>query len=150
MKKTVIHSAACHIYPGEYVPLTEEMALKGHRNPFHKRKVNRSPSIISELTDSYKIEIIIPGFKREDFLICVDENILSVRVPHQHAAMHKRIRMSSKLPEPNYEFCDRYIVLPENVDADFVSAEYKEGILCFYLPKANQVVRKLHTRIIVY
>ena len=42
------------------------------------------------------------------------------------------------------------IILPKNVERDFVKAEYKDGILSIYLPKSNSPVQQEHTDVIVY
>ena len=55
-----------------------------------------------------------------------------------------------QLQEFNYECFDRHIILPDNADPEFMSAEYTAGILRLYVAKAKQPAKNLHTRIVVY
>ena len=50
----------------------------------------------------------------------------------------------------NYDCFERLITLPMNAEAEFVSAEYKSGILCMHVPKTDHPSKNMHTRIVVY
>lgn len=148
MANIVLHRSDYSIYPGDYVPLIKEEQIREELKHPHKGKMLFPPANITELADSFKIEIAIPGVKREDILIRADENVLSVYVLHKECPMHDQ--ESIQLHEFNYECFERHIILQDNADAEFVSAEYKEGILLLYVPKTKQPAKNLHTSIVVY
>ena len=106
------------------------------------------PVNVIEYKDSFQVEVAIPGIKREEFMIHANRNILSVCV------LHKECNITSdgniQLHEFNYECFDRNIVLPKTADTEFMSAEYREGILYLNMPKSTGVAKNLHTRIVVY
>jgi HSP20 family protein len=148
MENKVINNNGCSSYPGTYVPLMREEEMRKELKRSQEGKRLLPPVNIAELSDCFKVEVAIPGVKREDFLIQADGNILSVFVLHKDCGCHESEWF--KLHEFNYECFDRPIILPGNADAEFTCAEYKEGILHLYVPKTNQPVKNLHTRIVVY
>jgi HSP20 family protein len=147
MKNTIPYQAACSIYPGQYMPLLNEKTRAGLKHMHECDNVFLYISL-TELPGSFKVEVAIPGVERDEFLVTTDDNILSVCV------IHKKIIEGGSRKAPsqgfNYECFDRTIILPENVDVDFISAEYKAGILCIHVPKTRQPVKNLHSEIIVY
>jgi HSP20 family protein len=52
--------------------------------------------------------------------------------------------------EFNYDCFEHQFLLPEDVDADTISAEYKSGILSLYLSKTGKPEDESVHRVIVY
>jgi len=136
------------IYPGEYVPLLNKEEIKEELKQSHQGETVQPPVNLTELNNSFTLEIAIPGVKREEFLIYIDENILSVGVLHERCRGHKS--ESFHLHEFNYSCFDRHINLPANVDSQFVRAEYAAGILHLDMPKTRQPEKKDHIPVVVY
>jgi HSP20 family protein len=135
MKNNIFHNSDGLIYPGVFVPLLKEKELQKELKKSQKSKTVLPAVNVTELKDSFKVEVSIPGVKREDFLILADENILSVCAIHKDCGLQKGEK--SKRHEFNHECFDRHIILPDNADADFISAEYAAGILYLHVPKTN-------------
>ncbi|UEG50143.1 Hsp20/alpha crystallin family protein [Ferruginibacter lapsinanis] len=148
MNNLALHLSTNSIYPGEFIPLFSEEEIRNELNRSVKEDIVYPPVNMLELRDSFEIEVALPGIKREELLINCDDNILSVCVIHKEQGSQRAGNF--QLHEFNYECFDRHIILPENVDAEFVNAEYKEGILHLRLPKTDQPSKKPHTRIVVY
>lgn len=146
MKFSKLYKRPYSIYPGEYVPFVNEEEIKKLVRKTHKKKINHPPVNITELADLFKIEISIPGLRREEFLVQAMENVLHIYAVHKH----RNVQGNSRQKEFNYECCDSKITLPENVDTDFISAEYKAGILRLFIPKAKHFRKNLRANIIVY
>jgi HSP20 family protein len=77
----------------------------------------------------------LPGIRKSDLQIQVKGN--TVRITGRkaieygdNAALHRRERSAGGF--------DRAISLPVEVDADNVKAEYRDGILALYLPRAER------------
>jgi HSP20 family protein len=138
----------CSVYPGEYIPLIKAEELAEELKKQREGTAVQPLINIREKADCFHIDLAIPGLKREDFFITVNDNILSIAVLHKECG---KIRQNSfQLHEFNYECFNRHIILPENADAEFVSAEYKEGVLRLYVPKADRPAKNPHARIVVY
>lgn len=107
------------------------------------------PSVnITESGDCYKIEIALPGVDRESFLVYAEKNVLSVYAVQHHQKIGDPEKF--RLHEFSCNCFERHIELPGDADTEFVSAEYKEGVLRIYVPKAPEQSIVQHTRIVVY
>jgi HSP20 family protein len=136
MQNDLLYSTGSSVYPGEYVPLFNENDLKKTIKHSTKNKTNNPPVNIKELMDFYKIELAVPGVKRENIVLNSYGNILSLSVIHNEFN-----------PDRDY---NRKIVLPDNAEPIFVSAEYKSGILHLYIPKSTHPLKWTNTKIAVY
>ena len=146
MNNNASYNSGDLIYPGEYIPLFKENNFSGY---VAGNKKNIFPVNIEELGSCYKIELSVPGAKRENFLINSYGNVVSVSVIHDDCELVNQ--ESFQLREFNYAGCfNRKIVLPDNADFLFVSAEYKSGILRLYVPKSNHPLKWINTKIAIY
>lgn len=148
MKQLSPKEPDCSIYPGEYVPFLNEKEVKEAINRTDKRDIIQPAVNITEQTDSYKIEVVIPGVKRDELLIYANGNILSICAINKEK-VNSTLR-NLQVQEFSYKWFDRHILIPENADTTFISAGYKSGILTLHLPKASRPINNPHTRIIVY
>jgi HSP20 family protein len=139
------------VYPGEFSPQErlEHIADELDELIGEDDSTVTEPLInVSELADCFKIEVSVPGVNREDFYIKAFNNLLSLTVFRTRLVPSgKRQPVAS---DPSSECFHRHIILPENVDADFVRAEYRDGVLCMYLPKDGNTITQSPSRIVVY
>jgi len=136
------------VYPGEYVPLFNKEELKKELKKPHEGIVVQPFVNVSEQENYCKIEVAIPGLQREDFFINIDDNILSIAVLHKKE--HFEAEEKFQLHEFNFECFRRHIILPDNVEKDFVRAEYNEGILVMYLLKTKYPSKSAPMQVMVY
>lgn len=148
MKQSFNRKADCSIYPGEYVPFLNEKEVKEAINRIDKRDIIQPAVNITEQTESYKIEVLIPGVEREDLLIYVNGNILSICAVNSEK-INSSLRQQ-QVQEFNYRWFNRHILMPEDADTTFISAEYRSGIVVLHIPKGAKPISNPHTRIIVY
>ena len=141
-----LYTSDCSVYPGEFVPLIKDEDLK--KELYHALTGSTPPPVnLTEFRDSMMVEVAIPGAKREDFVVHANKNEVSV------CLLNKRSSPSSKnyaLHEFNYGCFERHITLPENVDPEFIHAEYASGMLRLFIPKTRQPLKNTDTRIVVY
>jgi len=84
--------------------------------------------------DDFIIITEIPGVKKSDLDVQVKGRTLrlsgrkSVAFPEK-AAVHRRERLAGSF--------DRAVTLPVEIDPDGVKAEYRDGILALFLPRAE-------------
>jgi HSP20 family protein len=100
-----------------------------------------SPSVdISETADSFIVRAELPGMKKDDIELEVENNVLAIRGE----------RKFEKTDEgENYHFMERSygsfyrsFTLPKNVDSETIGAEYKDGMLIVTIPKKEEVKPK--------
>ena len=85
--------------------------------------------------DDFVVITEIPGIRKADLDVQVKGNTIrlagtkSVNVPEK-ASLHRRERQGGRF--------DRAVTLPVEIDVDGVKAEYRDGILALYLPRAQR------------
>ena len=136
------------VYPGEYTPLLDTAELIEDLRRPHEQLTAQPLINISEQPDCFKIEVTIPGFKRENFFVNIENNVLSIVAMHNTYISGEEWKF--KQHEPNRESFDHHIILPENIDPEFVSAEYLAGVLTIYLLKTIYKSKNTLTQVIVY
>ena len=91
---------------------------------------------IREDEDSYVIEVAAPGYKKSDFNIELNDNILSISVEKEESGEKENDNYTRR--EFNYQSFKRSFSLPEEVDADSITANYKNGILTIKIKKQEE------------
>lgn len=89
----------------------------------------------------YAIELIVPGYRKEDIQIEVLENLLSIS--------SKKLPQEQLQPEKKYTYREFYyqdfkrsFSLTEELNTDGISAKYEEGILTVSIPKKEALPSK--------
>ena len=134
MYNDIVYTNNCS-YPGEYVPLLKKEQFDREVGIFHEGERLVPPVNISELPDAYKVDVAIPGIRREELLVHIEGNVLFIRVLHKETGL--TAVPTFQLHEFNYVCFERHIDLPANADSAFMSAEYKAGILQVIIPKTT-------------
>lgn len=88
----------------------------------------------SETEKGYQLEVAIPGFKKEDLTIHLDNNILTISSEHKEEHEEKEGKKITR-KEFNYTSFQRSFELPEHVNKEEINASYVDGILKLHLPK---------------
>lgn len=105
-------------------------------NTGFERKCGCVPATnIMEKDNSYMIELAVPGMKKDDFKLEMENNILSV-------VFEKK---EEEKPEGEYlqrefhmEEFTRSFTLPETADSENIKARYDNGILVITIPKMEK------------
>lgn len=83
--------------------------------------------------DTFKIEIDLPGVKKEDIDLQIEENILTIKAVRK---MKNEVNKDDYyLCESNFGIISRSFVLPEGIDTSKVDAKYEDGRLYVTLEK---------------
>ncbi|MDC6352526.1 Hsp20/alpha crystallin family protein [Zeaxanthinibacter sp. PT1] len=102
---------------------------------------NSFPAVnIKENEKDFELELAIPGQKKEDFNIEVDNNVLSISMETKNEEETKEANYTRR--EFSYRSFKRAFTLPETVDEDKINADYSDGILRFTLPKKEEALPK--------
>ena len=88
---------------------------------------------VKEEKDSYLIDMAVPGMKKEDFKIDMDQGVLTISASMEDRKEEKTPEY--KRQEFSYRNFKRSFWLPENVAADKIAAHYEDGLLKLTLPK---------------
>ncbi|MEO5789153.1 MAG: Hsp20/alpha crystallin family protein [Gelidibacter sp.] len=102
---------------------------------------------IKENSDEFYLEIAVPGMKKSDFNIDLDNKILSISSETKEEHEEKKDNYTRR--EFGYSSFKRTFTLPDTIEADKIKAEYKDGILTVHLPKREEAKEKPAKRISV-
>ncbi|MDM1073918.1 Hsp20/alpha crystallin family protein [Empedobacter brevis] len=123
-----------------YFPFRFENAMRPKFETFVNSQ-NQFPAVnIKENEDSFEILFAAPGFKKEDFEIEIEENILKVSSEIKETEDIKEEKFSRR--EFNFTSFKRAFTLPETIDEDKIEASYVDGILKLSLPKKEEALPK--------
>jgi HSP20 family protein len=95
---------------------------------------------IVEDNQNYVIKAEIPGVKKEDIKVGVQDDVLTVS-GHRHYEKEEKDKKFHRI-ERSYGSFARSFTLPEDSDGEKVSAEFKDGMLKVLLPKTERVKPK--------
>jgi HSP20 family protein len=95
---------------------------------------------IRETADSYWVEMAVPGMKKSDFHIDLDNQLLSISTEVKQEEENKEENYTRR--EFGYSSFRRTFTLPESVDDSKINASYNDGILSIHLPKKEEARQK--------
>lgn len=105
--------------------------------PTYANTVNFQPSCdIKETKDHYLVSFDMPGVKKEDIKIELQNNQLVISGERQYE-MKEEDGEATLRHERAYGKFERTFVLPTTVSADKIEAHYENGVLNVALPKAE-------------
>jgi HSP20 family protein len=85
--------------------------------------------------DDFVVLAELPAVQKSDLEIQVKENTIRIAGTKR---LHYPEKSSSHRRERKGGSFDRTIAVPVQIDADNVKAEYRDGILALYLPRAER------------
>ena len=104
--------------------------------------LNRSHSVPSvnslENNDSFEIDLAVPGMKKEDFTIELNDKVLVISSETSNTIENDKMRLN----EFNFSSFQRSFRVPDSVDHEKIKANYKNGILKIKLPKRKESISK--------
>ncbi|MCH4554079.1 MULTISPECIES: Hsp20/alpha crystallin family protein [Aestuariibaculum] len=86
--------------------------------------------------DHFTIEMAVPGLKKSDFDINMDNNVLSIGVASKVENKNENERYTRR--EFGYSSFKRTFTIPDSVNTEGIKAEYNDGILKIHLPKKEE------------
>ena len=104
---------------------------------FERKERNLMKTDIKEHKDKYTVEIDLPGFKKEDIELSLNNGYLNI-----HAKVEKKEDKEDEGKflhrERFYGECSRSFYIGDEVKEDDIKAEFKNGILQIDVPKKEE------------
>jgi HSP20 family protein len=95
---------------------------------------------IQENDNEFHLELAVPGMKKSDFKIDVDNNVLTISSEERTEDESTEANYTRR--EFYYNNFRRSFTLPETVDSDKIAAEYTDGVLAILIPKKEEAKPK--------
>lgn len=135
-------------YPGVYQPPSYNWT-KVMQHLKEAPSMRSKPAVaICESPRFYCIELKVPGFSKEDFIVTIEAGKLHIY--GLSAACNAGEQSGHQLQDTGYDCFEHSLELPKYIDSDFVRAEYNAGVLRFVFPKIDYEHTCTVSRIIVY
>lgn len=90
--------------------------------------------------EEYIVEMAVPGLKKSDFDISLDNQMLSISA--ELSTKNEDTNENYTRREFGYSSFKRSFTLPETVETDKIKAMYENGILKVFLPKRDEAKKK--------
>jgi len=88
---------------------------------------------VSETPEEYRIDAELPGVKKEDVELSVENRVLTLRGERREKKEEKDKKFHRV--ESTYGSFMRSFTLPDDADGDKVAADYKDGLLSVRVPR---------------
>jgi len=112
-------------------------------NPERKGSV---PVNVKETEKSYLLEVVAPGFEKNDFKVNLDQDLLTISAEKKSEAKAENEKQVRR--EYNFRSFKRSFTLDEKIDATNIEASYVNGVLILNLPK-KEAVKASATEIVI-
>lgn len=96
------------------------------------------PAEVVESDDEIRFEVELPGFRREDLDITLENNVLTISGEKKARREEGRKDSDYRLYERRYGRYQRSFTVPPTVRSDQCEAHYEDGVLSVRLPKAEE------------
>jgi len=115
-----------------------EWPVYDRRNGFEKW--TGVPVNIRETNDAYQLEVVAPGFDKNDFKVNVENNLLTIEA-EKEAVKEETTDKQEKWVRNEYRFKSfkRSFTLDEKIQTAEIAAKYENGVLLLNLPKKAEV-----------
>ncbi|KYG66402.1 hypothetical protein AZI86_04950 [Bdellovibrio bacteriovorus] len=121
------------------VDLFDEMErmFADFQNSWDQQPAQRSftPAVdVSESAEHYLMTVDLPGFKKDDIKIEMNDNVLTISGERRRETTVDEEKKTHRF-ERSYGSFTRSFSLPTTVSGDKIEANYEDGVLSLYLPK---------------
>ena len=107
------------------------------KDDFETKAQGFVPVNVKETKEAYQLDVVAPGFDKNDFNINLEKNILTVSAERKTEAENKTEKQIRR--EYNYQSFKRSFTIDEKVDAEKIDAKYVNGVLTLNLPRKEEV-----------
>ena len=96
-----------------------------------------TPVNVKETENDYVLEVVAPGFQKDDFKINLDNNTLTISADKKEETENNNEKFIRK--EFKQQSFSRSFTIDEKTDAENISAKYVNGVLTLNLAKKQEV-----------
>lgn len=91
---------------------------------------------ISENEKEFNVDLAVPGFKKDDIKIKINDDILMISAENKIESEEEKNKEYTRR-EYSYSAFTRSFHLPDNVNSEHIDAHFEDGILKIKLPKTD-------------
>ncbi len=123
--------------------LVDDLFENFWNNDYHENYVKNQPATnVLENEKDFKIELMLPGFKKEDVQINYHKNLLTVKVDKEELKNKSEESVKYAHREFGMYNFEKQFKVPNTIETDKIDANFEEGILSIVLPKKEEALEK--------
>ena len=111
---------------------------------FYDEQLDSMRTDIKETDDDYKLSIEMPGFKKDEIKVSLDNGYLTVSAEKAEKEEEGKEKSAKYLRRECRVSCQRSYYVGDDVQVDSVKAKYDNGMLELTVPKA--AAKKIETK----
>lgn len=108
--------------------------------PFQNGLNDKLTVNVKETDTLHQIQLSAPGYKKENFKIDIEDNVLTISNKFEEEKSQEGERWTRK--EFKVSSFSRGFYLPEGLNTENISARYEDGILYIDVPKVEKKIKK--------
>ena len=117
--------------------------LKNDAHEDYVHNCSKQPATnVFETEKDFKVEVLLPGFNKDDLKMNYHQNLLTVKVEKED----KEEKAQEEYKYEHREFgtfsFEKQFKIPNSVNIDLVEAKFENGILNIHLPKKEEALEK--------
>ena len=124
--------------------LVDELFNNFLKNDYHESYKNncstKPASNVFETEADFKIEVLLPGFNKEDVQMNFQNNLLTIKVEKEKDNKTEEFKYSHR-EFGAFNFEKQYRI-PKSVNDEKINAQFENGILNVVLPKKEEALEK--------
>lgn len=124
--------------------LVDDLFNNFFKNDYHEdyaKSCDSKPATnVFETEAAFKIEVLLPGFTKEDLNLNVHNNLLTIKVEKEKEEKSEEFKYAHReFGASNFE---KQYRLPKSVDVEKINAKFENGVLNVELPKKEEALEK--------
>ena len=130
--------------------LVDDLFNNLFKNDYHENYVKncgcQPATNVLETEKDFQIELLLPGFPKEDVQMNYHKNVLTIKVDKKEEEKENKEEKKEEFKYAHREFgsfnFEKQFKVPNSVDAENINAKFDNGILRITLPKKEEAVEK--------
>ncbi len=91
---------------------------------------------VTENKDEFILSLAVPGMKKDDFKIDVEDDMLTISSKKEETKEEKEKKFTRK--EYSYSSFSRSFTLPSEINKEKIEARYEDGVLKLFMPRVEE------------
>jgi HSP20 family protein len=117
--------------------------LKNDAHENYSNNCSAQPATnVFETENDFRIEMLLPGFSKEDLKMNYHKNLLTVKVEKEEKEDNSEVEYKYQHREFGKFDFEKQFKIPNSVNMDAVEAKFENGILNIVLPKKEEALEK--------
>ncbi|MCI7263414.1 MAG: Hsp20/alpha crystallin family protein [Otoolea sp.] len=112
---------------------------KAEKKLYGRHAQNLMKTDIKEMKDGYELEIDLPGFKKEEITVSLEDGNLTISAAKGLDQEEQEKKTGRYIRRERYAgACERSFYVGEDLTVEDIRAEFKHGILKLFVPKKEE------------